>query len=208
MLVTQVHDGGIFRVAALRHGDERARAHLAQRLHVELFMLPVVLLCQLLDAHAVLPRCQFVRRQRGEFAAQQVTRCHRLDSVKRLRFGITVEFDFLQRLALVFFLVYRQRRTVHPCAIYRQFGGAFALRLIAQHHDAHLFWVFFQQQLQCLAHLSLQGKSVLVKIQHRPCHQRAASGIGADRRLRQLVGFHVAPLEYGSEQFAMWQAFR
>ena len=91
MAIAQMHDGGIFVMAALRHRDECARTHLAQRLQVELPVLPAVLFGEFPDALAVQCGGEFVGRQHGQCAAQQIAFGLRLQRGKTFTVGKTVQ---------------------------------------------------------------------------------------------------------------------
>ena len=204
MAIAQMHDRGILVIAALRHRDECARAHLAQRFQVVFFELPAVLFGELLDALAVQAGGEFVGRLYGQRAAQQIACRLRLERGKTFGVGKTVQRDLLQRLALVsFFLVQRQRRAVHPRCIHRRLGGLLPLCLIALYHDGDAGRLFVQQQLHGLAHLRLHGKIGLAEIQHRPNDQAAVCGICSNGCVGEFLGLDTAPLEHGGQQFAM-----
>ncbi len=191
-------------MTALRHRDERARAHLAQRFQVEFLELPALLFGKLLDALAVQRGREFVGRQHGQRAAQQIALGLRLERGKTFSVGKTVQRDLLQRLALVrFSLVQRQRRAVHPRRIYRRFGGLPALCVITLNHDGDTGRLLAQQHLHGLARLRLHRKIRLAEIQHRPGDQASVRGIRGDGRGGEFLGLDVAPLEHGGQQFAV-----
>ena len=194
-----MHDGGVFRRAALRHGDEGPRAQPAQAAHVEFLELPSPAARDLAQALAIFRRRQFVGRQGRQCSGERIGLGHGGDLGEAGGIARAVEVNPRQRPGFGLLPARRQAHAVQPGHVER-LAGVLAPHLGAAEQAQHqLTRLLLHERRHGLAQHALPIEGAPAAVEHDETAQAAAGKIDGDRRLGQVLGLHVAALQGGAQ---------